>query len=96
MSAFTSVRQHTHVIVLNFFFVNTSRQRALLDSNVWDLNAQLAPGVQRLNWNSLGIDDYISNLEHVRNTILVLVNETAQVQSAEALVLKHRLNLALC
>lgn len=43
-----------------------STQIQLLDDHVKELQRVLKPGAKRLNWNSLGISDFITKCEQVR------------------------------
>ena len=43
-----------------------SAEQQLLDAHLKDLQRALKPGEKRLNWNSLGIQDYIVKCEQVR------------------------------
>ncbi|XP_065190514.1 dynein axonemal heavy chain 10-like [Sycon ciliatum] len=51
----------------------TPPERELLDAYVWDLNSKIEPGVAALNWNALGIQDYISRFERHLNKFITLV-----------------------
>ncbi len=42
-----------------------SFQAALLEEDMKDLRRVLRPGAKRLNWNSLGINDFVSKCDSV-------------------------------
>ena len=53
-------------ISFSFFFYQTQ----LLEDHIKELKRVLKPGAKRLNWNSLGISDYITRCGQVTREIL--------------------------
>ena len=58
--------------VLYFFILFFLLQSELLDDHIKTLQRVLKPGSKRLNWNSLGIQDYISKCEQVLIIIMCM------------------------
>ncbi|PIK48528.1 putative dynein heavy chain 10, axonemal isoform X3 [Apostichopus japonicus] len=62
-------RYHTVVATLS------NAETQLLDEHLQDLSRTLKPGHKRLNWNSLGISDYVSKCEQAISKFESLLNQ---------------------
>ena len=64
---------------LRFFNDAPSLQTQLLEDHIKELKRVLKPGHKRLNWNSLGIGDYITRCDQVCAFLLHSNNLDSQI-----------------